>query len=515
MQQKVYKLTNPQKSIWFTQEFFKGTSIENITGTVIMPNKVDFKILEKAINIYVAKNDSFRLKFFIENKIVKQYVEPYSEFKTQIIDVLSDAELKKVSEEISHTPFDVIDSLLFDFKLIRFPDAHGGFILNAHHLISDAWNSGICASEVIRIYTSLIKDEDLTNLFYPSYIEYINSEQEYMQGERFSKDKIFWNNIFKYVPEIATIPSTKPLNNTMQLGTASRKHFNIPKNLIEKVNGICKTYKFSIFNFFMAVYAIYVGRISNLDEFTLGTPILNRSNVKEKHTSGMFINTVPVKISLNNNMKFTDFASSISSDLFNIFKHQKYPYLSLLEDLRQKDSSIPNLYNILISYQNIRSDAQNLENPFEVTWIPNGYVADDIDIHIYDLNDTGNIDIAYDYKNEKYSEEDIKNIHNRILNIVNSILGNAEISIDDIEIVTDEEKNTLLKDFNNTKVKYDETKTLSTLIEEQALRTPNRVALVFENKEMTYKELNEKSNSLANYLRNQGIQPNDIVRHYV
>ena len=80
----------------------------------------------------------------------------------------------------------------------------------------------------------------------------------------------------------------------------------------------------------MAIYSIYIGRVSGLDEFVVGSPILNRSNTKEKHTCGMFINTVPIKISLTNKLKFTDFVSNIASSLFNILKHQKYQYLSIV-----------------------------------------------------------------------------------------------------------------------------------------------------------------------------------------
>jgi len=80
MQKNLYDLTNPQKLIWFTEEFYKGTPIENITGTVLISEKVNFHLLEKAINIFTQKNDSFRLKFIYENQKVKQYVEPFSSF---------------------------------------------------------------------------------------------------------------------------------------------------------------------------------------------------------------------------------------------------------------------------------------------------------------------------------------------------------------------------------------------------------------------------------------------------
>ena len=171
MQKNMYDLTNPQKSIWYTEEFFKGTPIENITGSVIIPEKVNFSLLAEAINIFVSKSDSFRLKFFIEKNQVKQYVETYTKFDVEIIDVLSDDELRNVEKTIVSTAFDILNSFLFNFKLVKFPDNHGGFIINMHHLISDAWSAGLGASEIIKIYTRLVKKEPIDDITYPSYID--------------------------------------------------------------------------------------------------------------------------------------------------------------------------------------------------------------------------------------------------------------------------------------------------------------------------------------------------------
>lgn len=510
MQKNFYELTSPQKSIWFTENFYKGTSIENITGTVIVPEKVDFSLLDKSINIFVEKNDNFRLNFVLENGEAKQFVQEYSKFTVDIIDINSDNELKEVEKKIATTAFDVLNSYLYIFKMIRFPDGHGGFIVNMHHLISDAWSAGFGASEIIKIYTRLLKNESLDDISYPSYVDFISREQEYNKSKKFAIDKEFWNACFNTVPEIATIPSTYNDSRDL-LGKACRKQFTIPKSLIVKINEYCKTTKVSAYNFFMAIFSIYIGKVCGLDEFVVGTPILNRSNVKEKNTSGMFVNTIPLKIELKDDIEFKEFATNIGTSLFSIFKHQKYPYLSLLEDLRHKDSTIPNLYNILISYQNIRSTAQVSETPFEITWVPAPYTSDDIDIHIYDMNDTGNINIAYDYQVSKYSMQDILDIHERILGLINQVLNNSSIVINNFELVTESEKEKLLNDFNDTKATYDKSKTISMLFEEQAKKTPDRVALVFGNKEMTYKELDKKSNSIANFLRTKGVTRNDII----
>ena len=209
MSKSMYSLTNPQKSIWLTEQFYKGTSIENITGTVIVSQKVDFKALEKAINLFVKNNDSFRLKFTVKDGIVMQYVDTFTEFNIELISVETDKDVKCLERKMCDTPFNTLDNFLFDFKLFKFPNGNGGFIINAHHLISDAWTAGLVVNEIMGYYEALIKGEEISDEPTPSYVEYINSEKEYLNSEKFNKDKAFWNEMFKTVPEVATIPSIK------------------------------------------------------------------------------------------------------------------------------------------------------------------------------------------------------------------------------------------------------------------------------------------------------------------
>ena len=508
MSYNMYSLTNPQKSIWQTGEFYKGTSIENIAGRATILEKVDFKKFEKAINLFIEKNDSFRLKFVIDNTEVKQYVEDYKYFSFEKISVSSEKDVKKIEDEFANYVFDVLDSYLFKFVLYEFEDGHGGFVIVMHHLISDAWTSGLVISEIINYYDALKNNEEIPNEKAPSYLEYIESEKEYKNTDKFNSDKEFWNGLFEEVPEVATIPS---VNSNSISCKAKRKQFIINKNLIDIIHDFCKAHKVSEFNFFMGILSIYLGRVSNLDEFVIGTPILNRSNFKEKHTAGMFISVVPFKVSLKNS-GFIEFISNISKDFMSIFRHQKYSYQTLLEDLRKKHgNSIPNLYNVMFSYQNMRSNKQTAKTNYDSKWLFCNNISDDLEVHMYDINDTGDIIMAYDFKSEKYQIDDIYSIHERILNIINQILDNNDISLNDIEIVTPDEKRKLLYDFNNTKMDYPKDKTIVELFEKQVLKTPDNIAVVFEDKSLTYKELNEKANSLAYYLRDHEVSRNDIV----
>ena len=507
-----YDLTNPQKSIWFTEEVYKGIPIENIAGSVIINEKVNFKLLDRAIKLFAKNNVSFNLKFFKTENSIKQCIQNFEDFPIDIIDVESNKDVKKLEKKLSNTPFDVLNSKLYSALLFKFPDNHGGFVISIHHLIADAWTSGLIIDGIINIYSELLKNPKKTDFEFPSYIDYIEAEEKYLNSEKFIKDKTFWNELYKSIPEAASIPSFNSFDGNKTYSTAAkRKVFTLPKETFELINNFSKKYKASPFNFFMGIIALYLGRVSSLDEFVIGTPILNRSTFKDKHTTGMFISTIPFKVTINHNLSFADFITNIGSNFFDIFRHQKYPYQYLLEDLRKQNSAIPNLYDVLFSYQNMRTNSSNSEINFVSSWSTPDFIADSLDIHIFDLDDTGTINIAYDYKTAKYTLDDICSIHARILHIINQILENEEIVLKDIEIVTPDEKKKLLYDFNDTKMDYPKDKTITELFEEQVEKSPNDLAVVFENKKLTYKELNEKVNSLASYLNKKGITRGDIV----
>ena len=502
-------LTSSQKSIWITEEYFRGTSTNNICATAVLKNTVDFNKLKKSVEIVRNKYDNFKLKFKIEEGEVIQELSELDKFKIDVFNVANIEEMESKLQEIARKPFNIKNSELYKFYIFKFNNGTGAVGINVHHLISDAWTIALICKDVIKTYSQLLKNQEIQLEAPYTYMEHIKVEEEYQQSEKFKKDKQYWAEQFSTIPEVSTIPGSK--NGDINNISGKRKVFNLNKELVSKLQEYTKINKISMYNFLMAIYAIYIGEVSNLDEFVIGTPILNRTNFKEKTCPGMFINMAPLKIKLNENINFKEFAKEIAISSMNMLKHQKYSYQQLLEELRQRDKNLPNLYNILLSYQITNTQMEEDEVKYSTQWTFNGCCPNNIDIQICDFNDTGALDISYDYKTSLYSEEDIENIHSRILNIINQVINQDEICLQNIEIVTPEEKSKILNEFNDTKLNYSKTKPIIQYFEEQVEKTPNEVAIVFENKKMTYKELNEKANSLANKLKQEGITNNSIV----
>ena len=506
---KLVSLTYPQKSILLTEKFYKNASMNNICGTAIIDSVLDFDALKQAIKVVIKENDVFHIHLTQKKNEVKQFISYNEITDIEIIDIKDESEVYLIEDALMAKQFNLYESDLFEFKIFRFENGAGGFLLNIHHIISDGWTLGLTCRKIMKAYSNIKNNENGEEETF-SYIDYAKNEEEYFNSLKFQKDKEYWNELFSENINPAILPSDSSEKNTEFSCLGERMTFSIPKAKMKMINEYCSKNKLTVFNFLMAIYSVYISKIIGSDDFSIGTPILNRTNFKEKNIIGMFVNVVPFKVKVEQSADFISFASNLSKDTVSLLRHQKYPYQMLLEDLRKKDSSIPNLYNVVLSYQLTKANNET-EYKYSTRWAFNKNVTDDMTIQFLDLDEQGILTVCYDFKKLKYSNEYVKNMHSRILEMINKVLETENICVKDIEIITKNEREKLLVDFNNTEVKYDKNKNVIKTFKEMVKKYPEKIAISFENRQMTYKELNQKSNILANSLIKEGAKAKDII----
>ncbi len=507
---KLYNLTYPQKSILLTEQFYKNTPVNNICGSAIIKNVVNFEVLKEAINQVIKDNDDLRIHLFMKKNDIMQYIVDFEKIDIEIIELENEEEIENIEKSLMEKVFSIFDSMLFEIKIFRFKDNTGGFTINIHHIISDGWSLGLFCRKIMKAYSNIMNNVDEENLVNVSYTEYIQKENEYIDSDKFEKDKKYWSEVFKEIPTPAILPVDTIETNSRVSSIGERLMFSISKSKMKLILEFCSKNKVSPFNFLVAIYYIYISKILNLKDFTIGTPILNRLNFKEKNTIGMFINVVPLRIQIDTQRSFAYFVNSIAENTISSLRHQRYPYKLILEDLRKKDPSIPNLYNIVLSYQITKANNET-EYDYTTRWAFNNSASDDLTIQFYDLDEQGSLDISYDFKKIKYSRNYIKEMHFRIMEIMNQVLENPDILYEDIDIITPSEKEMILNEFNSTELEYDKNKTVIKSFKEQVKVAPNKIAVISNEKEITYKELDDKSDILASYLISKGVNYKDII----
>lgn len=412
------ELTKPQKLI-YDMEKFAGGSIAVICGSMLVKGNMEISVLQHAANELYRLNDALRIK--IREADGKPYQE-IIEYKEQDIPVLrfdSKAELDFYADKYAKKPL-VLFGNLFEISIVLLPDNYG-ILVKQHHIIGDAWTISLIGNQFITILNGD------TPIAY-SYDDYIESERKYLNSNRYTKDRDYFIKQFIKCDEVTYLS-----DNQSGSFSAARKTFVIDKAKAKDISEYVRRKNTSAFMLFTAVLATYINRIKmNTERFYIGTAVLNRSGVKEKNTMGMFINTVPMLIELDNSKSFSNNLSSVQSTVFSILRHQKYNYGDLLSSIRKDYGFSEKLYDVVISYQNATIGAAKVET----TWYFSGMQTESLQVHIDDRDNEGIFCIHYDYLCDSFTENEIDLLHKHILNLLLDAIKDDSIKLFELMLLT-------------------------------------------------------------------------------
>lgn len=500
IEKTLFPLTYPQKSIILTDDYYSDPHISVTAGYLTIEEEIDFSLLEKVLNKMVENHEVLRTSFIKKEDLVYQYCKEYKPFPIEKIKITSNEELDEYASQIT---FDIYKDPLIKFVLFETSPHHGGIFYAAHHSIMDAWSVSLLIENTFIAYDVFKNNQNHEILEKSSYQSFVKSEKEYLNSEKYEKDKAYWNETFSTPIEYLDLRK-----NTSAFDTISeRKRFLVNHNVAD----FCKENNLSTFAMFFAAFTIYLGRIYRTKDLTIGTPVLNRSSRPERQTLGMFVSTLPFRTHIDESLTIRQYIDAISAQQMGILRHQKYPYSELLSSYAEKFGRVSNLYDVMFSYQNARTDQNKFSSHLDVTWAFTGRQAESLVVNVSDLGGQGELVVDYDFLKSIFSSEQITSMHQRICSILDQMMQNMGQNIQEIDIVTPEEKEALLNTFNQTYQQFDSKATIASLFEKAVQKHRGSIALALEERTMTYQELNQKVNALAFMLKQKGITNNSVV----
>lgn len=489
------KLTKPQQQI-YDMEKYVGSSVSIICGSMLIEGDcADRNLLISAVNEIFRINDSLRIRISENNGQTIQTVKDYvaKEIKTLLFS--TEEELNSYGNHYAKEPLSIYGDLC-EISVLLLPH-HYGLLIKMHHAVGDAWTLSLLCSQFVNIINGN------TPLAY-SYSDFVAKEDVYLTSKRYTKDGNYFVDQFENNDDIQYLEA----RNYSSL-KSERTVYKINKDNTRQIFDCSIKNETSVFTIFFTALSVLLSRLNmNMEKFYIGTAVLNREQHVEKNTAGMFVNTVPVLVNLDYNSSFVDNLGFVEDSLFSTFRHSKFNYSDILSEIRSKFGFAEKLYDVILSYQNAVIDCE--DKKIKTTWYHSGISTESLEIHIDDRDDSGELRISYDYHIEKYSAKEIERFHSYLMNIISQMVSNPIVSINTLEIMPWQEKEKVLINFNDTRGEYP-IKCVHQLFEEQVGKTPDAVALVFEEKSISYKQLDRMSNSLAHYLRKIGVGKNDII----
>ena len=486
-------LTKPQKLI-YDMEKYAGGAISVICGGMLIRGKKETAEMQAAVNEIYRLNDALRIRISETDGTASQKITEYVEQNIPVHRFESKAELDSYAEKYAKTPLDFYGNLC-EVSIVVLPEQYG-LLVKLHHIIGDAWTLSLLGTQ----FNRLMNGETVEAY---SYADYVQTEGKYIESKRYERDKAFFIEQFKKCDEVTYIneKQSDSLN-------AKRKTIVIDKEHTSLINSFAEENGTSAFMLFTAALSGYMNRTKmNAEKFYIGTAVLNRSGNKEQNTVGMFINTVPMLIELDNEKSFSENLSSVEGTALSVFRHERYNYGDVLTDIRREFKFGEKLYDTMISYQNAKVGGADIET----TWYHSGEQSESLQIHIDDRDSEGIFRVHYDYLTEKFTEDEIEKIHRHICNLLFDGIANPNKKLHELSILTPEEQQKLLYTFNDTAVEYPKDKCVHQLFEEQVERTPDKTAIVACDKTLTYREVNEEANRIAHSLIEKGVGVGDIV----
>ncbi len=496
-------LTKPQMLV-YNMEKVSGGAISTICGRVLTKGTVDEEKIKEVINRLFEKNDSFRLRFFEQNGEVSQEVFPFTEKEIEVLHFESAEQLDKFCSKTAKEPIDLHGELA-EIKGIVVGDEYG-FIVKAHHGVSDGWALSLLVSQ----FVSLMNGEEIET---HSYLDYIETEKKYLESKRFEKDEKYWGGILAKCDEPVFLSEK-----TAETNKAESVTFTIGKEQTALISSFAKDTGNSIYNILMTAVCVFFSKVkNNAEKFFIGTASLNRSNNAEKNTMGMFVNTVPILIELNNNESFEKNIEAVSGESMTAFRHQRYNYSDILKLFHQKHVFGDKLYDVLFSYQNAKiGEKQDLST----VWFGSGIQNESLQIHVDGRDCDGTLNIKYDFQTEKYIFKDIEEIHDCILSLLFDAIDdyNQKVAVQtvkkplfELNILSSKQQH-ILSDFSQgEKAERTKTNTVCSLFEKQIHGRENEICIETAKDKVTFKKFEALISALDGEIRKFTLGKKQIV----
>ncbi|NEZ84183.1 amino acid adenylation domain-containing protein [Clostridium botulinum] len=513
----IYSLTPMQMGMLFHALKDEESSSYFEQSIFTLKGEIDLNIFERSFNKVIERYDILRTVFVYEN-VDKPKQIVFKERKARIgyedISKLSNESKENYIENFiskdKEKGFNLGKDLLIKISILKVEKDKYEVVWSFHHILMDGWCLNIIMNDFFNIYSQLQEEKSIELPKVTPYIEYIKWLED--RKKLNNEGEEYWRNYLSCYENVARIPISAERHKEEKYELKELK-FAINKEKTKKLERIVKTERVTMNTIIQAVWGILLQRYNNIDDVVFGTVVSGRNaNIEGiDRMVGLFINTIPVRIKTESGMSFVELIKEIQKLSLESSKYDYYP----LAEIQSKTKLKNELINNIVVYENyyIDNSSINLNEKINKKFIMENMKSREETN--YDLNliigPSEELNIKLSYNKKIYDDYIIEKISKQLALIIDTIISNKNILVDEIEIIEEEEKNKILYEFNDTKVDYPKDKTIQELFEEQVEKTPNNIAVVFEDKKLTYRELNEKANSLGRLLRDKGVKADSIV----
>mgnify|MGYP005834128821 CR=1 FL=1 len=496
-EREYYPLSSAQKRLYILNQLEGGGTSYNMPAVMVVEGAVDRERLENAFKQLVKRHDTLRTSFEIIDGEPVQRVHRDIDLKLTCMET-DEGNIHSAIEEFIE-PFDLSEAPLLRVGLVKVSEDKHILLFDMHHIISDGTSMNILIKEFIHLYSG----QELPELRI-QYKDFSAWQNEMFKSVAIKKQEEYWLNTFNGELPVLNMPTDYP-RPAVQSFEGDNISFGLDSEAAKELNKLASETGSTLYMVLLAAYNVLLSKYTGQEDIIVGSPVAGRLHTDLDSIIGMFVNTLAMRNYPESKKTFKEFLTEVRDNALKAYENQDYQFEELVEKLDIiRDMSRNPVFDTMFVMQNTGNVELNIGGlkctPYE---FENRTAKFDLTLSAIE-NEAG-IDLNLQYCSKLYNRETAQRLTGHFVNILKEILKNPEVSLAEVAMLSEEEKQQLLFEFNSTKAEYPKDKTIHQLFEEQVERTPDDMAVVFEDKQLTYRELNEKANLLAHALREKGV----------
>ncbi|UCH95706.1 MAG: amino acid adenylation domain-containing protein, partial [Candidatus Aminicenantes bacterium] len=493
-----YPQSSAQKRLFFLDHFENIGTSYNIYAVLKVTEKPDEERFEKTFKTLIQRHESLRTSFHIIDEEPVQRVHDTVEFE---IEYYKYEESKKI-EEIAKTfvrPFDLAKAPLLRVGVCSLPGNDFLFFFDIHHIISDGTSMSILIKEFTRLYAG-----EKLPLLTLQYKDFSCWQNNLFKSGKIKRQEEYWLNIYPDSAEIPglNLPVDYPRPAVMSFEGARYIFAPVHPDIL-KLEKLGTKHGATLYMSLMSMFFLLLYKYTGQNDIVVGSGIMGRRHDNLLNIIGMFVNMLAIRSEPEGSKTCLEFLKEIKEKSIKAFENQDVQFESLVDLLQiQRDTSRNPLFDVTFVVQNFeRARLEIKDKTFTVTDYDNRSSKFDITLFVNQTGEAGNeISFTLEYSTVLFKRATIQRFAAHFLNIIARVGNNPGLRLDDIDILGEEEKHLLLFQFNNPGEFYPPEKTVHQLYRERAAKNPDKPALVFKDRFLTYEQLDKKSNQIANFL---------------
>ena len=510
-------LSFAQQRLWFLDQYEPENILYNIPAAIRLKGPLNIAALERSLNEILRRHEALRTTFAVAHDRPVQVVNEARDFRLTVIELRDsspeerEATAARLAAEEARRPFNLTEGPLLRVKLLRLAQNDQVLLVTMHHIVSDGWSIKVLIRELGTLYEAYASGREAALPALPiQYADFAAWQREWLRGDVLEEQLAYWRRQLASSPPLLELPTDRP-RPTFKTFHGADVPLTLSKKLSGEIAQLSRREGATLFMTLLAAFSALLYRYTNQEDILVGTPIANRNRAETESLIGFFVNTLVLRSRVTDGMSFGELLRQTREAALEAYAHQDLPFEKLVEELQpERTLSHSPIFQVMFHLQNAVTEGLSLSG-LSMSLLEVETQTAKFDLSLAMAESKQGLAGRLTYNTDLFEAATVERMAAHFTRLLEAAVSNPEEQLSRLSLLSDAEREETLSGWNDTGRDYGKDSPVHLAFEEQARRTPAAAAVKFEQDELTYRELNERANQTARYLRKLGVGPEVLV----